>query len=72
MSLTHSQLIKELLPRLNTLFGAKTVEYFIRPNVFRRYTVYRVDDYNPSTTAVLAKGLSKEEAEGMMKLLKEE
>lgn len=78
MAVSRAQILKELLPGLNTLFGAeynkhKTTEYIKRCR-YGKYSIYRWDYDNPlgerrSTT--LAKGLDKETAEGMMKLLEE-
>jgi hypothetical protein len=78
MAVSRAQILKELLPALNTLFGAahskhKPPEYIKRCR-YGKYSIYRWDYDNPlgerrSTT--LAKGLDKETAEGMMKLLEE-
>jgi len=78
MAVSRAQILKELLPALNILFGAahskrKPPEYIKRCR-YGKYSIYRWDYDNPlgerrSTT--LAKGLDKETAEGMMKLLEE-
>ena len=77
MPISRQQLVNELLPAREKLFGdeyAKThhIEYIVKSS-YGKYSIYKWE-YNggirkKSTT--LAKGLDKETAEGMMKLLKE-
>ena len=77
MPISRADLLKELLPGLEKLFGdeyAKThhIEYRMKSS-YGKYSIYKWE-YNggirkKSTT--LAKNLSREEATGMMKLLKE-
>jgi hypothetical protein len=73
---SRAQLLKELLPGLEKLFGTAYEKYmapeYIKRCMYGKYSIYRWDyttDGRKSTT--LAKGLDKETAEGMMKLLKE-
>lgn len=78
MAITRAELIKELLPGLQTLFGNEYAPYAQFSQYVKRlfpdgYRIYRWD-YScgkkvASTT--LARGLSKEAAIGMMKLLEE-
>jgi hypothetical protein len=78
MPISRAQLLKELLPGLNNLFGTeyakhKGAEYVMRSR-YGKYSIYKWDYDNPlgerrSTT--LLKGVDKETATGMMKLLKE-
>ena len=75
---TRDVLYKTLLPTLEKMFGDeyakhKGPEYHVRSR-YGKYSIYKWDYDNPlgerrSTT--LAKGLDKETATGMMKLLKE-
>ena len=77
MPISRAQLLKELLPGLNNLFGTeyakhKRTEYHMRSR-YGKYSIYKWE-YNggirkKSTT--LAKGIDKETATGMMRLLKE-
>jgi hypothetical protein len=77
MPISRAQLLKELLPGLEKLFGteyAKThhIEYRMYSNK-GKYSIYKWE-YNggirkKSTT--LVKGVDKDTATGMMKLLKE-
>jgi hypothetical protein len=75
-AISRADLLKELLPGLNKLFGVayaerNRIEYRMKSN-YGKYSIYKwnyVNDKRTSTT--LAKGLCKEEATGMMKLLKE-
>lgn len=78
MPISRAQLLKELLPGLEKLFGVeyakrKDTEYIMRSR-YGKYSIYKWDYDNPlgerkSTT--LLKGVDKEIAVGMMKLLKE-
>lgn len=77
MPISRADLLKELLPGLEKLFGveyAKThhIEYIMKSS-YGKYSIYKWE-YNggirkKSTT--LARHLSRDEATGMMKLLKE-
>ena len=78
MPISRAQLLKELLPGLNNLFGTeyakhKRTEYHMRSR-YGKYSIYKWDYDNPlgerrSTT--LLRGVDKETATGMMKLLKD-
>jgi hypothetical protein len=78
MAISRADLLKELLPTLEKMFGDEYakhkdgIEYHVRCR-YGKYSIYKWE-YNggirkKSTT--LAKGLDKETATGMMKLLKE-
>jgi hypothetical protein len=76
--ISRAQLLKELLPGLNQMFGTAYAKHrppeYLKRHRYGKYSIYRWDYDNPlgerrSTT--LAKGLDKETAEGMMKLLQE-
>jgi hypothetical protein len=77
--ISRADLLKELLPGLEAIFGAeyakhkKDTEYHMRSR-YGKYSIYKWEYDNPlgerrSTT--LVKGVDKETAIGMMKLLKE-
>jgi hypothetical protein len=76
MPISRQQLVDQLLPALDKLFGdeyAKRIgiEYHVRSR-YGKYSIYKwefVDGKRTSST--LAKHLSREEATGMMKLLKD-
>ena len=74
--LTARQLSAEMIKNLDlvTFFGANVIhktEYVMRSS-YGKYTIYKWDwNYGLRTSSTLAKGLSKEQATGMMKLLKE-
>ena len=76
MPISRADLLKELLPGLNKLFGEayaerNRTEYHMKAS-YGKYSIYKwvySDDKRTSTT--LAKGLDKETATGMMKLLKD-
>ena len=80
MSISRADLLKELLPGLEKLFGHeykeygeqfKRTEYHMRCR-YGKYSIYKWDfEYHERTSTTIAKHLSKEEATGMMKLLKE-
>lgn len=79
--ISRADLLKELLPGLEKLFGmqyAKTTVEYVKRCRYGKYTIYRyeksADPRMPffgkrSTTVV--KGLTKDEADGFLKLLKE-
>ena len=76
MPVSRQQLVNELMPALEKLFETEyakySTEYHMRSR-YGNYSIYRWDYeglIRKSTT--LAKGLNKEEAVGMMKLLKEQ
>lgn len=77
MPISRADLLKELLPGLEKLFGdeyAKThhIEYRMKSS-YGKYSIYKWE-YNGGirkNSTTLAKGLDKETATGMMKLLKE-
>jgi hypothetical protein len=76
MTTSRSKILKELILNLDAFFDTEYnkrtgTEYIMRSS-YGKYTVYRWDFVNGiRTSSTLAKGLSKEEATGMMKLLKE-
>jgi hypothetical protein len=75
MAISRAQILNELLPGLEKLFGAvyekRRTEYVMRQR-YGKYSIYRWD-YNSGkrNSTTLATGLDKEAADGMMKLLKE-
>ena len=77
MPMTRADILKALLPGLNKLFGAEYAkvhhtEYHMKSR-YGKYSIYKWDFHGATRTnsTTLAKGLSKEEASGMMKLLGE-
>jgi hypothetical protein len=77
MPISRQKLINELLPALEQLFQVEhnkyqRTEYHMKSS-YGKYSIYRWD-YEGITrkSTTLAKGLSREEATGMMKLLKEQ
>lgn len=78
MAVSRAQVLKELLPGLEKLFG---MEYqkrrppeYVKRHRYGKYSIYRWDYDNPlgerrSTT--IATGLDDATAKGMMKLLEE-
>jgi hypothetical protein len=78
MPISRADLLKELLPGLEKLFGTAyeqrkiLIEYRMKSS-YGKYSIYKWE-YGISggrTSTTLAKGLDKETATGMMKLLKE-
>lgn len=76
MPISRAQLLKELLPGLNRLFNMeyenhRGTEYVMRSR-YGKYSVYRWDYADSKrTSTTIARGLDKETATGMMKLLKD-
>ena len=76
MTISRQQVVNQLLPALNKLFGQtyaelNRTEYHMRAR-YGKYSVYRWDFVQGiRTSTTLAKGLDLETATGMMKLLKE-
>lgn len=76
MPISRAQLLKELLPGLNNLFGMQyakpRTEYSMRSKK-GKYAVYRWDygSNGERVSTTLAKGVDKETATGMMKLMKD-
>lgn len=73
MAISRAQILKELMPGLNALFGEAYANYH-KPTyklrcVYGKYRIYKTEG---TVTTTLAKNLSKEAATGMMKLLEEE
>ncbi len=77
MAVSRAQLVKELLPALDSLFGKEYARY-MRPQykvkfLYGKYAIYKTErNKDGAITTTLAKGLSRLEADGMMKLLKED
>lgn len=71
----------DVLRGINNLFeetfGRSTVEY-VKKYSYGKYTIYKYTylrqpkEFSPRTSTTLAKGLTKEEADGFLKLLKEQ
>jgi hypothetical protein len=77
MTVSRAQILNELLPGLEKLFGAEYAktkdgtEYHMRSR-YGKYSIYRWDYVDGNrTSSTLAKGVDRDEAIGMMKLLKE-
>jgi len=77
MPISRQQLVNQLLPALDKLFGQtyaelNRTEYHMKSS-YGKYSIYKWE-YNGGirkNSTTLAKGLDKETATGMMKLLKE-
>ena len=77
MAISRADLLKELLPGLEKLFGVEYAkhkygtEYHMRSR-YGKYSIYKWE-FNGGIriSSTLAKGLDKETATGMMKLLKD-
>jgi len=77
MPISRADLLKELLPGLNHLFGVEYeqfkqgIEYHMRSR-YGKYSIYKWEYVNGDrTSSTLVKGVDRDEAIGMMKLLKE-
>jgi hypothetical protein len=77
MPISRADILKQLLPGLEALFGTayagyKGVEYHMRSNK-GKYSIYKweYDSEGKRTSTTLVKGADKATATGMMKLLKE-
>jgi hypothetical protein len=78
MPISRADLLKELLPGLEKLFSAEyenrqiLIEYRMKSS-YGKYSIYKWEYgiKGGRTSTTLAKGLDKETATGMMKLLKE-
>jgi hypothetical protein len=73
MPISRADLLKELLPALGKLFDAEfnRTEYHLKIR-YGKYSIYRWDfEGKKRTSTTLAKGVDRETAVGMMKLLKE-
>lgn len=75
MAISRAQLLEELLPGLEKLFGMQYeksyTEYHMRSNK-GKYSIYKWEyAHGHRTSTTLAKGLDKQAAAGMMKLLKD-
>lgn len=75
MAVSRAELLKELLPGLEKLFGMEYTNY-MKPQysmrcVYGKWRIYKVENLGIGRTrsTTLVKGLDKETAEGMMKLL---
>lgn len=76
MPISRAQLLESLLPGLEKMFGVDYAKHisttYVKRCRYGKYSIYRWDyDRGNRKSATLATGLSKEEAEGMMKLLQE-
>ena len=77
MIVSRAELVKELLPTLEKMFGdeyrqlKEGIEYHVRCR-YGKYSIYKWEykDGNRTSTT-LAKGIDRDLAVGMMKLLKE-
>ena len=74
MALSRADLLKQLVPHLDKLFNvlpSNFTEYRMKSS-YGKYSIYRWDfEGEKRTSTTLAKGLDKETATGMMKLLKD-
>jgi len=78
MPISRADLLKELLPGLEKMFDDQYnqlhrdgIEYHVRSR-YGKYSIYKWEfNDGKRTSSTLAKHLSREEAIGMMKLLKE-
>jgi hypothetical protein len=76
MPISRQQLVNQLLPALDKLFGDeyakhKGPEYHVRSR-YGKYSIYKWEFKDGGrSSSTLAKHLSREEAIGMMKLLKD-
>ena len=72
MAVSRAQLLKELMPALSQIFD-KTYAEYAKPiyTLKFRYGNYAIYKSEMGKSTRLAKGLSRDEAEGMMKLLQE-
>jgi hypothetical protein len=73
---SRAQLLTELLPGLEKLFGTAYEKYtpteYVKRYRYGKYSIYRWDyDSGKRRSTTIATGLDKETADGMMKLLKE-
>ena len=71
MAISRAQIVKELVPALDKLFGAEYAKY-AKPEYkmrfcYGKYSVYKYE--LGQKVQRVAKGLTKEEATGIMKLL---
>ena len=83
MPISRHQIVKELLPALEKIFGdeyakysqyqhiKEGIEYHVRCR-YGKYSIYKWEYHDGKrTSTTLAKGIDRELAVGMMKLLKE-
>ena len=72
MAVSRADILKELLPLFGMQYAKHTGTEYVKRCRYGKYSIYRWDyDNGKRKSATLARGLSKEEAEGMMKLLEE-
>lgn len=77
MAISRADLLKELLPGLNKLFGIeyeKTGMWYVMKFRYGKYSIYRNEysiELQRRHLTTLAKGLDKHTAIGMMKLLED-
>lgn len=77
MAISRADLLKELLPGLNKLFGIEYEKAGMRYSMkfrYGKYSIYRNEysiELQRRHSTTLAKGLDKHTAIGMMKLLEE-
>lgn len=74
--ISRADLLKELLPGLNQLFGTEYKKYstpeYVKKCRYGKYSIYKREySTGERRSTTLAKGLTKEEANGFLKLLKE-
>lgn len=79
MPVSRADLMKELLPALNALFDEEYLKYrkvtYTAKYNYGKYRIYKTEwdeELKRPQSTTLARGLTKEEAIGMMKLLKED
>ena len=78
MPISRHQIVKELLPALEKMFGDEyaklkldCIEYHVRCR-YGKYSIYKWEYHDGKrTSTTLAKGIDRDLAVGMMKLLKE-
>jgi hypothetical protein len=72
MAISRAQVLKSLLPGLNSLFDmeySKGKPAYKMKSVYGKYCIFKSEG---GITTTLARGLTKEAATGMMKLLEHE
>jgi len=68
ITISRKELLKELMPGIKALFGIKSTYYEVKKKE-RKYEVLEIyNDVVNSTSKVIATGLTKKEAEALLKL----